>query len=60
MRSHEDDPEVKILRLETQRGNLIYALANSELSDELRLRLEMMVLAVQDELTNSRNAVCGW
>ena len=50
MRSPANELIAKILRLQTQRDNLIYILEHTELSDEQRAQVGNRLLAVQDEL----------
>ena len=50
MRSPANELIAKILRLQTQRDNLIYILETGELSDEQRAQVGNRLLAVQDEL----------
>ena len=43
----EDQLAAKVLRLETERENLVYVLGNTELSDEHRTLLEKQLTSVK-------------
>jgi hypothetical protein len=51
MPSPEDELMAKILRLQADRENLVYILANAELSEQHRAQLETQLLSVQNQLT---------
>jgi hypothetical protein len=50
MPSPEEHLMAKILRLQADRENLVYILANTELSEEHRAQLQTQLLSVQEQL----------
>ena len=50
MPSPEDERAARILRLNTQRENIVFALTNVELSDEQKAVLRAQLSSVEDQL----------